>query len=282
MPNLPLSSIRYEDEQNAVIDKLNDNFRQLEWLLNFANFGTDNIKASAITIGSDSTFDAGYDPSAKETPTGAQTKADAAVAGLEALLGGLAYDDLVEKAKLGTTVIVGGYLVTDLIQAGSIVASKLSVSTLSAITANLGTVTAGTITIDTDLTVGNSINVGSQGSSGTQKRLNFHTSTYWQGLNGQIKGVCGSFYVDTSYGDFYIDNTGANFNGVKLWVGELQASSTVTLNGSVDLTSATVTGLSAASGGSHNHGITDGTMLALASGGSVQWVAYTGHTHTVS
>jgi len=40
--------------------------------------------------------------------------------------GDLAYEDLVETAKLGTTVISGGYLVTSLIQANSIVVGKLA------------------------------------------------------------------------------------------------------------------------------------------------------------
>ena len=160
MPTLPLQEAKYEDDQKALIDKFNENFRQLEWMLNFANLGSDNIKAKALTISGDATFVSGYDPTTKETPTGAQTKADAAVAGLKALLGGLAYDSIVEKAKLGTTVISGGYLVTDLIQAGSIVASKLSVSQLSAISANLGTITAGSITALTTCKIGTDLYLG--------------------------------------------------------------------------------------------------------------------------
>lgn len=46
-------------------------------------------------------------------------------------LGDLAYLDLVEKAKLGTTVIDGGYLVTDLIEANSITASKIAAGTIT-------------------------------------------------------------------------------------------------------------------------------------------------------
>ena len=92
-----------------------------------------------------------------ETPTGAQSKATAALEAaiihtneavelLEDNLGDLAYVDVVEAAMLGQTLIVGGYLNTDLIEAGSIVAGMLAVSELSAISANLGTVTAGSIT----------------------------------------------------------------------------------------------------------------------------------------
>lgn len=46
-------------------------------------------------------------------------------------LGDLAYLDLVEKAKLGTTVIDGGYLVTDLIEAKAITGAKLADGTVS-------------------------------------------------------------------------------------------------------------------------------------------------------
>src|SRR5690606_32983129 len=70
-------------------------------------------------------------------------------------LGELAYEDQVQLAMLGDTIIIGGYLNTELIAAdsistkhlaaGAVTADKLNVDDLSAITANLGTVTAGEI-----------------------------------------------------------------------------------------------------------------------------------------
>ena len=70
-------------------------------------------------------------------------------------LGDLAYEDQVQLAMLGDTIIIGGYLNTELIAAdsistrhlaaGAVTAEKLNVDDLSAITANLGTVTAGEI-----------------------------------------------------------------------------------------------------------------------------------------
>lgn len=50
--------------------------------------------------------------------------------GLQESLGDLAYEDLIEKAKLGETVIQGGFLRTDLIEAGSISANLLSANAI--------------------------------------------------------------------------------------------------------------------------------------------------------
>lgn len=64
-------------------------------------------------------------------------------------LGDVAFMDKIEKAMLGETIIIGGYLNTQLIAAKSIFAKHLDVDSLSAITANLGEVTSGTITSST-------------------------------------------------------------------------------------------------------------------------------------
>ena len=53
-------------------------------------------------------------------------------------LGDVAFMDKIEKAMLGETIIIGGYLNTQLIAAKSILAKHLDVDSLSAITANLG------------------------------------------------------------------------------------------------------------------------------------------------
>jgi len=54
--------------------------------------------------------------------------------------------DLRQDAVKGDTIIAGGYLKTDLIEAGTITADKLYVNELSAISANIGNITAGTVT----------------------------------------------------------------------------------------------------------------------------------------
>lgn len=88
-----------------------------------------------VHIGSNSTFDSGYDPSTKETPDGAQTKADSALSdakdytdSLEGSLGDMAYEDLVQLAKLGETIIEGGYIKTDLLQVDNLsaIAAKIA------------------------------------------------------------------------------------------------------------------------------------------------------------
>ena len=63
---------------------------------------------------------------------------------ISASLGSMEYSE--ERAFYGETIIVGGFLNTNLIMANSIVANKLKVDSLSAITGNIGTVTAGLIT----------------------------------------------------------------------------------------------------------------------------------------
>lgn len=60
-------------------------------------------------------------------------------------LGDLAYADQVQLAMLGDTIIIGGFLRTDLIAAKSILAHHLNVDALSAISADVGEVTAGLI-----------------------------------------------------------------------------------------------------------------------------------------
>lgn len=68
-------------------------------------------------------------------------------------LGDMAYEDVVELAKLGQTIIEGGYIKTELLTAdnirtGSLGANQIDVNELSAITASLGTITAGNISAD--------------------------------------------------------------------------------------------------------------------------------------
>lgn len=60
-------------------------------------------------------------------------------------LGDLAYADQVQLAMLGDTIIIGGFLRTDLIAAKSIFSHHLNVDVLSAISADVGEVTAGLI-----------------------------------------------------------------------------------------------------------------------------------------
>ena len=72
----------------------------------------DTIVNGKVTIGSNTIFENGYDPSDK------MDKVD---------LGDLAFEDAVEKAMLGTTIIEGGYLKT-----GFVNASRIDTGTLNA------------------------------------------------------------------------------------------------------------------------------------------------------
>lgn len=99
-----------------------------------------SIAADQINIDGTTTFSSGYDPSTKETPAGAQSKANAAAAGIVASysledLNSLAYLAAVETAQLGTTVISGGYLVTSLIDVASLYAQSATITS----TLTLGT-----------------------------------------------------------------------------------------------------------------------------------------------
>lgn len=73
---------------------------------------TGMLQASQLFIGRESVFEEGYDPHAKVAPED---------------LGEMAYEDAVELAKLGTTLIEGGYLRTGLIDA-----SRIDTGTLNA------------------------------------------------------------------------------------------------------------------------------------------------------
>ena len=75
------------------------------------NAGAVSIASPKINISGLTTFASGYDPSTKETPAGAQSKVDT----LAGTLGNMAWEDLVEAAKLGTTIIEGGYIKTSLL-----------------------------------------------------------------------------------------------------------------------------------------------------------------------
>lgn len=78
---------------------------------------TGTLNAARVSIGSSTTFDSGYDPS---------TKMD------HVDLGDLAFEDAVEKAMLGTTIIQGGYLRT-----GFVDASRIDTGTLNANQVNI-------------------------------------------------------------------------------------------------------------------------------------------------
>ena len=85
----------------------------------------------------------GVADSAASAAATAKNIADSAKSGLESLkngLGSLAYKNLVEKAELGTTIISGGYIKSELIEVDAILAGKIGAASIT--TGNL-TVTNG-------------------------------------------------------------------------------------------------------------------------------------------
>lgn len=134
------------------------------------------ITGARVSISGLTTFASGYDPSTKFATSDA---------------GDLAYLDLVEKAKLGTTVISGGYILTSLltasnIQTGTLNASVVSVTNLNATNITTGTLKVGGASQPTELTVANSTTGGAGTTVGF---LNWKTSA------GTLKG---KIWADTS------------------------------------------------------------------------------------
>ena len=164
-----------------------------------------------------------------------------------------------------------------------------------------GKVTAGTITATIEI-IGPTITGGTVRTAASGKRMELTTSGLVAWLDGSNKGVSiendafgqikfngSNGFLASVFGDLYMGTGyGANIN---IWSdGDLEASAdastgTLTLKDS-DYTRTLAQIVehthSIGSAGSHNHGISNGTELALASGGSVTWVAYSGHTHSIT
>lgn len=81
-----------------------------------------------------------------ETVTGAQTKINQALTDFDGTLGSLAYDDLVSAAKLDSTVIVGGFIKTSLLDAAYIKSDIINadyIETLGLISNSIKTAASG-------------------------------------------------------------------------------------------------------------------------------------------
>jgi hypothetical protein len=129
------------------------------YLLTADNILTGTLGANRVQIGGGTTYESGYNPATKETPSGAQSKADTAEGNAKKYadqqintLGDMAYEDAVELAKLGKTIVEGGYLQTILINAdridtGTLNADVVDVINLSASNISTGTLDANTISV---------------------------------------------------------------------------------------------------------------------------------------
>ena len=164
--------------------------------------------------------------------------------------------------------IEAGAVVADKIAANAVTAIKINVNELSAISANLGTVTSGTIDVLTDAGIGRYLNLNTQGlSSGVRFKYSAN--------------VVGEIYYDPSteylhiYGKEGIVISGAGrATSIEGYVTFSGAHSVAGLN--TDTYSGNTGNATVAA---HNHGIADGTKLAVDGGGYVTWVAYGGASH---
>lgn len=106
-------------------------------------------------------------------------------------LGDLAYEDAVEKAKLGATIIDGGYIVTGMINAsridtGTLSADRLSVSELNALNIKAGSVDAEDITGNT--ITGKTLRTASSGQR-VQIGINETSQVTFYDSNGSLAGA---------------------------------------------------------------------------------------------
>jgi hypothetical protein len=128
---------------------INHNFHVLDWLLR-GNLSTENIgsisvdkitgslRATEIIIGASTEFEAGYDYRGKLTYLSESGIYTGKIYASQIELGSMDEED-------GMTIIRGGYLNTETIEASSITADKLFVNDLTAITANFTYLRSGSV-----------------------------------------------------------------------------------------------------------------------------------------
>lgn len=103
---------------------------------------TGSLQADQLVVGSSTLFEEGYDP---------RFVAGEAKAYMDEVMGDLgflAWEDAVEKAMLGATVIQGGYLVTGMIDASRIDTGVLNADRISARSISTDKITIGGVTVD--------------------------------------------------------------------------------------------------------------------------------------
>lgn len=126
-------------QSSITVNAGNINLRvQKNDVINQINISNESVRISAnrLYIDGTTTFASNYDPTTKETPSGAQAKVNT----LASSLWDLAYDDLVSAAQLDTTVISGWYIRTSLLDVNDIFAQNITAT---------GTITGATIKTST-------------------------------------------------------------------------------------------------------------------------------------
>lgn len=100
------------------------------------------LEAHQVTIGNESLFAEGYDPEA------VAYQASRRIEELKGTLGDMAFEDQVEIAKLGATIVSGGYLQTIKINAASITAGTIDAARIAAGTIDADKIKARAIETD--------------------------------------------------------------------------------------------------------------------------------------
>lgn len=113
--------------------------------LDAAKITTGLLSAARVQIGSSTTFATNYDPSTKETPAGAQNKADAAAAAAVQPIN----ERLILWQYADTTYIDGGNIYTDTITANQIAAGAITANELGANAVIAGKIAANAVTAAT-------------------------------------------------------------------------------------------------------------------------------------
>lgn len=103
---------------------------------------TGRLEAHQVTIGHESKFEKGYDPDTLAEQAGLEIEK------LKGSLGDMAFEDQVELAKLGTTIVSGGYLQTIKINAASITTGTIAAARIAAESITASKIRAKTITAD--------------------------------------------------------------------------------------------------------------------------------------
>lgn len=151
------------------------------------------IAAARVRIGAGTTFDTGYDPSAKLD---------------EADVGDLAFLDLVESAKLGTTIISGGYIRSDLLTADNIITGAIKSSGYSGVTDGSAYSTLGTC-----------INLANGSITSKKFRIDSAGNAYFSGavsgsiITGGSININNRFSVNTN-GDLSCASIGIGSDGI--------------------------------------------------------------------
>lgn len=101
-----------------------------------------SLQADQLVVGSTTLFEEGYDPRYVAGEAKAYTDTELSN------LGTLAWEDAVEKAMLGATVIQGGYIVTGMIDASRIDTGTLNADRIAARSITTDKITIGGVTYD--------------------------------------------------------------------------------------------------------------------------------------